>query len=231
MPGKCDHFFSPLFLCVPSTRLFVDVYQGSLSLSLSLSLSVTLSENISPTSTPHAPTLFTLSHFFIGRRPRVETAHWARSTLECCLKLSSMCAWHVSSRCPTDTHFMLMSCLGSAIRERGRERQRRREVSLLPPPSTPPLQAGRGRDSPCGLFDNDTTSSDPWCRPAIVLGAQCASSANGDVESISSFRMSVEMNDVVISSDSAMCSLMWPSTCFLRQTKMCHLSQFDVIYC
>lgn len=114
-------FFSSLpalLLCVPPVCWCASGISLSLSLSfLFLPLCVTLSDNISPPLLPpHPPLFFTLSHFLIGREPRVETAHRARSTLECRLKLCSMCALHVSSRCPTDTHFMLMSCLGSAIR-------------------------------------------------------------------------------------------------------------------
>lgn len=93
--------------------------------SLSLSLSVTLSETPPlpppppvPSSTPPVFFLFFFYYSFpsfIGWQPHMETAHWAGLTLECCSKLCSMCAWHVSWRCPTDTHFMLMSCRSSRI--------------------------------------------------------------------------------------------------------------------
>lgn len=64
-------FFLALFLCAPSTAcLLVCIRDVSLSL-YSLSLSVTLSENISPTSPPHAPTLFySISLFHWPRAPR-----------------------------------------------------------------------------------------------------------------------------------------------------------------
>lgn len=54
-------------------------------ISLSLSLSRSL-KTFQPPPLLMPPRFFTLSHFFIGREPRVETAHWARSTLECWLK-------------------------------------------------------------------------------------------------------------------------------------------------
>lgn len=105
--------FSPPCLFVrPFTRLFVDVYLYALSLFLSRS------KHFIQLFPSHPHPFFLFLWFVIGPETRVETAHWARPTEECCLKLSSMCAWHVSLGCPTDTHFMLMACLGSAISRR-----------------------------------------------------------------------------------------------------------------
>lgn len=111
-------FFFQFSFCV-SACLLMCIRDLSLS---PLSPSVTLSENISPTSPPRAPTLFllvltvSLAESPAWRRHIGLVRHWNAAE-----KLCSMCAWHVSSRCPTDTHFMQMSCLGSAIRQRGRE--------------------------------------------------------------------------------------------------------------
>lgn len=110
-------FFPPvLFLCV---RLFVDVYQGSLPLPLSLCHALWKHLTHLPSSCPHAFLLVltvSLAESPAWRRHIGLVRHWNAAE-----KLCSMCAWHVSSRCPTDTHFMQMSCLGSAIRQRGRE--------------------------------------------------------------------------------------------------------------
>lgn len=73
-------FFSSLFVC-PPVCWCVSGISPSPSLPLSRSLKTS---HPPPLLVP--PRFFTRSHRFIGREPRVETAHWARSTLECCWK-------------------------------------------------------------------------------------------------------------------------------------------------
>lgn len=103
-------------ICV-CVSLFVDVYQKR-SLLPPSSLSRCVKTSPSPSS---SPLLSLLCHW--PRAPRGDGALGSFDTgMLLVKKLGSMCAWHVSSRCPTDTHFMLMSSLGSA--ERGRKERK-----------------------------------------------------------------------------------------------------------
>ena len=130
-------FPSSLFVC-PINRLFVDVYQGSLSLSFSLSLSlcVTLSENISPTSSLRAPTSFFFS-FSLFHWPRAPRGDGTLGSFDIGMLLKALQRVRTARepRCPTDTHFMLMSCPGSSIRERGNEKGPDGGRGGLTPPS------------------------------------------------------------------------------------------------
>lgn len=126
-------FFSLLSFCV-SRQPPVCWCVSGISLSLSLSVSRSL-------KTSHPPPLYVPPLFFFS----FSLFHWPRAPrgdgtlgsfdIGMLLKALQRVRTAREPRCPTDTHFMLMSCPGSSIRERGNEKGLGGGIGGLTPPS------------------------------------------------------------------------------------------------